>query len=112
VKTLLENGDLEMGMPGPCWHTGEDQIQASRLVVARGLSVRETERLVRRMLQQSAGPKATALASDPDTRRLQDDLSERLGAVVHIRHTARGKGKLVIQYNNLEELDGILAHIR
>jgi len=113
VKTLLENGDLEMGHARALLALpAEDQIQASRLVVARGLSVRETERLVRRMLQQSAGPKATALASDPDTRRLQDDLSERLGAVVHIRHTARGKGKLVIQYNNLEELDGILAHIR
>ncbi len=83
----------------------------ARQVVARGLSVRETERLVQRLLQAPAEARA-ARRLDPDTRRLQDDLAARLGAVVQIHHSARGKGRLVIQYNNLEELDGILAHIR
>jgi ParB family chromosome partitioning protein len=112
VRTLLENGDIEMGHARALLALqGEAQGQAARLVVARGLSVRETERLVRRMLQEPAGPKA-AVAVDPDTRRLQDDLAERLGARVSIQHTVRGKGRLVIQYNSLDELDGILAHIR
>jgi ParB family chromosome partitioning protein len=113
AKTLLENGDLEMGHARALLALpAAKQALAARLVVAKGLSVRETERLVRRMLQEPTGPKPAALASDPDTRKLQDDLSERLGAVVQIQHSTRGKGKLVIQYNNLEELDGILAHIR
>ena len=49
---------------------------------------------------------------DPDIRILEDNLSEKLGAVVLIQHTAKGKGKLILKYNSLEELDGILAHIR
>ncbi len=111
VRTLLENGDIEMGHARALLALqGEAQGQAARLVVARGLSVRETERLVRRMLQEPAAAKA--IAGDPDTRRLQDDLAQRLGARVSIQHSARGKGRLVIQYNSLDELDGILAHIR
>jgi ParB family chromosome partitioning protein len=111
VRTLLENGDIEMGHARALLALqGEGQTQAARLVVARGLSVRETERLVRRMLQEPA--EARVVAADPDTRRLQDDLAQRLGARVSIQHSARGKGQLVIQYNSLDELDGILAHIR
>jgi ParB family chromosome partitioning protein len=110
VRTLLENGDIEMGHARALLALqGEAQGQAARLVVARGLSVRETERLVRRMLQEPAAAKVVTV--DPDTRRLQDDLAQRLGARVSIQHSARGKGRLVIQYNSLDELDGILAHI-
>lgn len=112
VRTLLENGDIEMGHGRALLGLGgEAQAQAARVVVARGLSVRETERLVQRMLQEPTIGKAVAYL-DADTRRLQDDLAQRLGARVHIQHSSRGRGRLVIQYNSLDELDGILAHIR
>jgi ParB family chromosome partitioning protein len=75
--------------------------------------VRETEDLVRRLQQ----PPVTANTSqsevlDPDIRVLQEDLSERLGAKVSIQHNVSGKGRLVIQYNSLDELDGILNHVK
>ena len=114
VKTLLENGDLEMGHARAVLSlTREQQGQVARQVVAKGLSVRETEHLVRRL--QRASPRdgrSQAPASDPDIRRLQDDLSAQLGALVKIQHTARGKGRVVVHYNSLDELDGILNHIK
>jgi ParB family chromosome partitioning protein len=110
VRVLLENGDLEMGHARALLALPtERQAEAARQVVVRGLSVREAERLVRRLLQ---GPVATRPAEDPDTRRLQQDLADRLGAAVRIQQSTRGKGRLVIHYNSLDELEGILAHIR
>ena len=112
VKKLLENGDLEMGHARALLGlSGEQQSEAARVVETKGLSVRETEQLVRRM---AAGPsqKSKASVPDPDTRRLQEQLAEKLGAAVKLQHTSRGKGKLIIQYNSLDELDGILAHIK
>jgi ParB family chromosome partitioning protein len=84
-------------------------------VVSRGLSVRETEKLVRRL--QTEDEKAPAATSpkpsvDPNIRRLQEDLGDRLGARVLIQQGTKGTGKLVIAYNSLDELDGILAHIK
>jgi len=90
---------------------GSAQVQAAEQVSARGLSVRETEHLVRR-LQQPATPKKAGHEVDPDTRRFQDDLSEKLAAKVQIQHTPKGKGKMIIFYNSLDELDGILDHIK
>jgi len=82
-------------------------------VVARGLSVRETEKLVRRLQAEGSDPAGNNQpAADPNIRRLQDDLTERLGARVAIQHGSKGTGKLVIAYNSLDELDGILAHIQ
>ena len=111
VKKLLEHGDLEMGHARAILPlTGLAQSEAARSVVARGLSVRQTEALVRNLQQEkSAKPKAKI---DPDVRKLQDSLSEKLGAAVQIDHSAKGKGKLVIKYGSLEELDGILGHIK
>jgi ParB family chromosome partitioning protein len=80
-------------------------------VVGKGLTVRQTESLVRR-LQRGGTRRATPGALDPNVRSLQDDLSQRLGAQVAIRHGAGGRGKLVISYNSLDELDGILGHIK
>jgi ParB family chromosome partitioning protein len=92
---------------------GAQQSEAARLVVARGLSVRETEALVRRLLEQAAkGGGKPGHRLDPDIRKLQDNLCERLGARVEIRHARTGKGRLVIAYNSLDELDGILDRIR
>jgi ParB family transcriptional regulator, chromosome partitioning protein len=112
VKALLEKGQLEMGHARALLGLkGHAQSDAARQVAAKGLSVRETEQLVRRLLQPAAAPKAPPRV-DPDIRRLQEDLSERLGAAVQVQHGPKGKGKLVIQYNSADELEGILAHIR
>ena len=114
VRTMLEHGDLEMGH-GRAMLTlpPEQQMQVARQVVAKSLSVRQTEALVRRLQQESPDEKGEEKkALDPNIRALQDDLSERLGARVSIAHGKRGKGKLVIEYTSLDELDGILGHIR
>ncbi|MBE01997.1 ParB/RepB/Spo0J family partition protein [uncultured Marinobacter sp.] len=114
VRVMLEHGDLEMGH-GRAMLTlpPEQQIQVARQVVARSLSVRQTEALVRRLQQEKAQPEAAGRREpDPNIRALQDDLSERLGARVSINHGKRGKGKVVIEYSSLDELDGILGHIR
>lgn len=114
VRVMLEHGDLEMGH-GRAMLTlaPEQQVQVARQVVAKALSVRQTEALVRQVQQEKPGKRATrAAALDPNIRRLQDDLSERLGANVAISQGARGKGKLVIEYSSLDELDGILGHIK
>jgi ParB family chromosome partitioning protein len=88
------------------------QIEVATLVVRKSLSVRDTEALVRRMSQPSpASAEVKAGAVDPNIRRLQDDLSEKLGAPVAIEHAESGKGRLVVKYNSLDELDGILSHI-
>jgi ParB family chromosome partitioning protein len=112
VKKLLEGGELEMGHARALLALeGGDQIQAARQVAKKGLSVRETEALVRRLLKPAAAKK-TSSKIDPDTQRLQDELSEKLGARVQFQHGANGKGKLLIHYNNLDELEGILGHIK
>ncbi|MDX1457277.1 MAG: ParB/RepB/Spo0J family partition protein [Marinobacter sp.] len=114
VRLMLEHGDLEMGH-GRAMLTlpPEQQLQVARQVVAKSLSVRQTEALVRRLQQENANPgKDEPRELDPNIRALQDDLSERLGARVSIAHGQRGKGKLVIEYTSLDELDGILGHIK
>jgi len=114
VKTLLEHGDLEMGHSRALLSLEpEDQKTIARQVVAKALSVRQTEMLVRNFQekkhQKSVGAPA---APSADIRKLEEQLSETLGAGVNIQHGAKGKGKLVINYNTLDELDGILAHIK
>jgi ParB family chromosome partitioning protein len=113
VKRMLENGDLEMGHARALLAlTGEQQSQAARQVAGKGQSVRETEQLVKRLLQGHEEKKKSSEKVDPDVRRLEQDISEKLGARVTIQQGSRGKGKLVIQYNSLDELDGILEHIK
>lgn len=113
VKRLLENGDLEMGHARALLSLASDkQSEAARIVVSRKLSVRETEHLVRQMLEAPKLGEPAGKPVDPNVRKLQDDLSEKLGARVALQHNAKGKGKLVISYNNLDELDGILEHIK
>lgn len=112
VKLLVENGDLEMGHARALLAlTGPTQTEIARNIVNKSLTVRETENLIRRLQQEKPSSNA-GKSLDPDTRRLQDQLSETLGAKVAIQHGAKGKGKLVISYSNLDELDGILAHIK
>ncbi len=87
------------------------QREAAQQVLLRGLSVRETEDLARR-LQQVAGASLPAKPLDPNIRLLQDNLSERLGARVRLQHGTSGKGCVVIHYNTLDELDGILSRVK
>ena len=112
IKTLLSRGDLEMGHARALvGFPAERQVEGARHVVARGLTVRQTEALVRQWLnEQSQAEKAPT--SDPDITRLEQRLAERLGSPVEIRHSQKGKGQLVIRYNSLDELQGVLAHIR
>ena len=111
VKKLLEHGDLEMGHARALLSlTGGNQVEAARTVVARGLSVRQTEALVRDFEKQK--PAKAPVKEDPNVRKLMSELSDRIGAPVAIRQEKGGKGKLVISYNTLDELDGILAHIK
>jgi len=112
VKILLERGDLEMGHARALLAlSGGDQSQIARSVVGKGLSVRQTETLIRSVLNRADKP-AAKITLDPNIRSLQDDLAEKLGTRVTIQHTAKGKGKLVLAYNSLDELDGILKHIQ
>ena len=112
VKRLVEAGQLEMGharallgIEGPL------QSQAAQQIAAHGLSVREAERLVQRLLGSAKTRSRIQSQRDPNITRLQDELSLKLGAGVAIRHNRRGKGSLVIHYGSLDELEGILAHI-
>jgi ParB family chromosome partitioning protein len=111
VKTLLAHGDLEMGHARALLGLpAAQQVEGARHVVARGLTVRQTEALVRQWL--SGKSETPAAKADPDIARLEQRLAERLGAAVQIRHGDKGKGQLVIRYSSLDELQGVLAHIR
>ncbi len=111
VKELLEQGRLEMGHGRALLALADtEQDNAAKEVVAKGLSVRQTEELVRRYQQRPRKKRGPAPARDPDILRLEEQISERLGAPVNIQDRA-GKGRLVIEYHSLDELDGILGRI-
>ncbi len=113
VKALVERRELEMGHARALLALrGPAQSQAAKQVAARGLSVRETEQLVRRLAAGGRKPGKTATPRDPDVQRLEEDLASRLGASVSIQSDVKGKGKLTVHYNSLDELEGILAHIK
>ena len=111
VKLLLEHGDIEMGHARALLSLqGEQQNEAAQIVSGKGLTVRDTENLVRRLLEPAKPKEQTK--PDPDVQRLQTTLSENIGAPVSIAHNAKGKGKLVINFSSLDQLDGILTHIK
>jgi ParB family transcriptional regulator, chromosome partitioning protein len=118
VCERVERREIEMGHARAIGSLSnrKQQVEVASMVARSGLSVRETEALVRRM--QSAGATATATegqqggARDPNVLRLEQELADKLGARVAIQHSTAGKGKLVVTYNSLDELDGILAHIQ
>ncbi len=114
VKRLLENGDLEMGHARALLGLeGDVQSSAAMKVVADSMTVRQAEALVRQQLQPKVGKAGLEKSgSDPDVMRLERLLGDKLGAKVSIQHNAQGKGKLVVNYSNLNELDGILDHIK
>ena len=117
VQVLLEAGKVELGhakallaLKGPL------QSQVANTVADRGLSVRETEKIIARLQEQGQenGEQDKKWVSvDPNIRRLQDDLADKLGAPVTIRHSsAKGQGTLLIKYSHVDELEGILAHFK
>jgi ParB family chromosome partitioning protein len=112
VRLLVENGDIEMGHARALLSLeGLEQSKVAQAIVKKGLSVRQTEVLIRRVHDVKAAHRGEAEKPDPDVLRLQNELAEKLGANVRIQHTAKGKGRLVINYNSLEELQGILEHV-
>ncbi|WP_078085412.1 ParB/RepB/Spo0J family partition protein [Microbulbifer mangrovi] len=112
VRTFLERGDIETGHAKALLGlSGDGQREAARQVVDRGLTVRQTEALVRRIQEQAGKPKAKKPEVDPNIRRLSERLAEKIGVPVAIDHGEKGAGKLVLKYTSLDELDGILAHL-
>jgi ParB family chromosome partitioning protein len=114
VKTLLEHGDIDMGHARALLALdGIEQEDLAKLVAEKGLTVRETERLVKKAQEQSPKTDTNDKTKkiDPDVQRLETSLSEQLGAAVKIDHNKQGKGKMVISFHDLAQLDGILSQI-
>jgi ParB family transcriptional regulator, chromosome partitioning protein len=113
VSERVERREIEMGHARAllALSNRKHQVEISLLIVKKGLSVRDTEALVRRMQQSPAAQPETQAAGDPNVNRLEQELAEKLGAKVAIQHSSGGKGRVVVSYNSLDELDGILAHI-
>jgi ParB family transcriptional regulator, chromosome partitioning protein len=113
VKEMLEGRRIEMGHARALLGLTlrRQQIEVATLVAKKQLSVRDTEALVRRIINPRAADAAPA-AVDPDIRRLETEIADKLGAKVAFQHAASGKGKLIVSYNSLDELEGILAHIQ
>ena len=115
VQQLLENGDLEMGHARALLALDQDtQQRLAREVVNQSLTVRQTEALVKKQLNPKKPPAVNAAPDGRDANidRLQNDLSEKLGVPVMVKHTSSGQGQLILKYHNLDELDGILEHIK
>ena len=115
VCELLEKRTIEMGHARALLALTQrrQQTEVGLLVARKSLSVRDTEALVRRLQAPAGGGSAEPAASrDPNVERLEQELAEKLGARVAIQHGSGGKGKLVVSYNSLDELDGIIAHIQ
>ncbi len=114
LMTMLERRELDMGHARAllALDSGEDQLALARRVVKEGWSVRETERAVRRLPKSGKRPRRAGSneTPDPDVRRLETDLADRLGAKVRIEHKGSG-GRIVIRYYSLDELEGIIGHI-
>ena len=110
VQKMLQVGKLEMGHARALLTLSDTkQVEFAKLVANKGLSVRQTESLVRNVNTGSELDRKKSI--DPNIKKLEEDLGEKLGAKVIIQHTEKGKGRLVINYNSLDELDGILVHL-
>ena len=111
VRDLLHQGKLDMGHARALLAlTGMQQIETARLIAGRGMSVRETEKLVGRLLRGTPVKKSRK-TSDRDVLRLQEELAQKLGTKVEIKAGSKGRGSVVIQYSNLDQLDAILARL-
>ncbi len=112
VKQQVNEGLLNMGHARALLALiRHDQIEVAKLVINRGLSVRETEQLVKKTLAAQSEKKPKPKKDDPDVLRLENEISEKLGASVKIRSGKKGAGQLVINFHSAAELDGILEHL-
>lgn len=111
TKTLLEHGDIEMGHARALLSLeGEQQTDAGRIVAAKAMTVRETEKLVSKLLKPAV--EKTTQAIDPDIEVLENELTDTLGSAVNISHNRNGKGKMIINFANLDALEGIIDKLR
>lgn len=112
TKELLDKGELEMGHARALLALGgSKQIEAAQKVASKGMSVRDTERLVKKLTTVDDPSQSAEPAKAPEVLKLEQELGEKLGANIVIKYNNKGKGKLTIEYNSLDELDGILEHI-
>jgi ParB family chromosome partitioning protein len=112
VKKLLENGDIEMGHARSVLSLESlQQREIAQQVVTKGLSVRQTEALVRRLLEDKNKTPSTSTEFSTDISKLEEDLGQKIGVPVMVQHNAKGRGRLILKYNSLDELDGILKHM-
>jgi ParB family chromosome partitioning protein len=114
VRVMLERREIDMGHARALLAVESRQrmLELATRIAREGWSVREAERAVRKLQKESGGGRKRAAAGkDPDVQRMEANLADRLGAPVSIEHGPKG-GKLVIRYHSLDELDGIIGHIR
>ena len=113
VQDMLQDGKIDMGHARALLSLSKArQVEAAELVAAKGLSVRETERLVQ---EAAAAPRRKAISRDgvdADGRRLEEELSESLGAIVRLKPRRGGRGSVVIDYSSLDELQGLVARFK
>lgn len=113
TKELLDSRALDMGHARALLALkGIEQTATAHLIAKKGMSVRDTERLIKKMLSAEPKTEKKPPAKALEVQKLEEDLSQKLGAKVAIQYNTKGKGKLVVEYNNLDELDGILDHIK
>jgi len=113
VQEMLLGGRLDMGHARALLAVDTaQQVQLGHQIVLKGLSVREAEALVSRSQRAALNPAAVTAKRSRDVERLEEELADTLGAVVHLSADAKGKGKLVIQFSSLDQLDGIVERLR
>jgi len=113
VKTMVDRGELDMGHARALLGAPRtDQPGIAKRITQQGLTVRAVEKLVKDLREGKAAPDREAAKSDPNIDALGQKLSKLLGAPVNIRHQASGSGKLEISYTSIDELEGILTHIK
>ncbi len=116
VKKMLDHGELEMGHARALLALkGSDQVTAAKAIAAKGMTVRAAETLVNKQLtdqRSRSREEEDKPRRDPDIASLEQRLAETLGAPVAITHKRTGGGKLEVKYSNLDELEGILEHIK
>lgn len=113
VRRMLEQRDLDMGHARAILGVTSSQMQTeiAQRAVAQGWSVRATEQAVRSLNSGGGKPRPAEKTKDPDILRMEQELSERLGAPVEVDHKGKS-GRLTIRFHSLEELEGILEHIK
>ncbi len=110
VKAMLAKGEMEMGHArGLLGLDEKKQVKAARQIVSQGLTVRATEKLVKSLLTEKVMVETKRI--DPDILRLQNELSDKIGARVVLNHQKNGKGSLIISYSSLEELEGVMSRL-